>query len=138
MTKSRFLLAFSLVLSALCLFAAPATFADDAKTLEGEFVWERSDKNITGPLKAVFEPTEDQGTWNVSFHFTFEGKDHIYAGTAKGNLGEGELAGEVMSDGDEPSPFVFEGAFTDGKFQGTHAGFRNGDRRPTGSMTLGG
>ncbi|MEM8996776.1 MAG: hypothetical protein AAGF23_18470, partial [Acidobacteriota bacterium] len=117
---------------------APATFAADAQTMEGEFIWERTDKNITGPLKAIFETTEEANTWNVSFHFTFEGEPHVYSGTAKGELGTGALEGEVMSDGDKPAPFIFEGTFTDGKFSGTHAGFRDGNRRPTGSMTLGG
>ncbi|MEO1367265.1 MAG: hypothetical protein AAFX50_08805 [Acidobacteriota bacterium] len=138
MTTTRKMLAFTLTLSALCLCLAPAAFAADAQTMEGEFVWERTDKNITGPLKAIFEPTEEADTWNVSFHFTFEGKAHTYSGTAKGELGTGALEGEVMSDGEKPAPFVFEGTFTDGKFSGTHAGFRDGNRRPTGSMTLGG
>ena len=125
-----------LLLALLTLLIAPSLMAADSKTMEGEFVWERSDKNISGPLKAVFEPTEEKGTWNVSFYFTFEDKPHTYTGTAKGELGSGSLSGEVMSDGDQPAPFIFEGSFEDGMFNGTHAGFRDGEKRPTGTLSL--
>lgn len=126
-----------LLLALLTLLAVPSLMAaDHQKTLEGEFVWERKDKNISGPLKAVFEKTEEEGTWNVSFYFTFEDQPHTYTGTAKGKIGEGQLSGEVMSDGEQPAPFVFEGTFEDGTFNGTHAGFRDGEKRPTGTLTL--
>ncbi len=123
-----------LALSTLLLTVTPV-FADESQTLKGEFVWERSDRDITGDLKAVFEPTGDSA-WNVSFHFTFEEKQHVYSGTAEGSLTDGELKGKVMSDGEEPKPFEFEGTSADGSFQGTHTGFRQGERSPTGTLTL--
>ena len=125
-----------LLLALLTLLAVPSLMAAESQTLEGEFVWERSDKNYSGPLKAIFEPTEEEGTWNVAFHFTFEEKAHVYSGTAKGNLKDGELSGEVMTDDDEPAPFLFEGQFDNGKFKGTHAGIRDGEKRPTGTLSL--
>lgn len=123
-----------LAVSALLLTASPI-LADEPQTLTGDFVWERSDKNITGDLEAVFEPTGDSA-WNVSFHFIFDNEKHVYSGTAEGSLTDGTLKGQVMSDGDKPQPFEFEGTFADGSFEGTHAGFRQGDRSPTGTLTL--
>ncbi|MEM7352189.1 MAG: hypothetical protein AAF657_15420 [Acidobacteriota bacterium] len=123
-----------LALAALAL-TAPSLFADESQTLTGQFIWERSDKNIDGDLRAVFEPT-GESAWNVSFYFKFEEKDHIYSGTAEGSLTDGTLKGKVMSDGDKPRPFEFEGTFADGSFQGTHTGFRKGEPSPTGTMTL--
>jgi hypothetical protein len=120
---------------AALLVAVPSLLATNTQTLQGEFVWERSDKSISGDLEAVFEPTGD-ATWNVSFHFTFDEKDHVYSGTAEGSLTEGELLGHVMTDGEEPSPFEFKGTFADGSFTGTHMGFRDGEAEPTGTMTL--
>ncbi|MEM6797070.1 MAG: hypothetical protein AAF725_24060 [Acidobacteriota bacterium] len=109
--------------------------SEEATILEGEYVWQRSDKDIKGPLKAVFEP-QGENTWSVSFHFTFQSEEHTYKGTATGALGKGELKGEVMSDGDEPRPFNFEGAFEDGTFRGEHGAMRNGENRQTGTMIL--
>ena len=117
------------------LLTAPTLYAGESQTLEGEFVWKRSDKEIPGALEAVFEPT-GENTWNVSFHFTFRDKEHTYTGTAEGSLTEGELHGRVMTDAEEPSPFEFEGSFTDGQFSGTHASLRTGEAQPTGTMTL--
>ncbi len=129
----------SLVALAL-LFVCIPLMASDAKapetqTLTGEFVWERSDESVTGDLEAVFEPT-GEATWNVSFSFVFDEKEHVYAGTAKGSLTEGPLQGRVMTDGENPSPFEFEGAFTEGNFQGKHASLRQGEAESTGTMTL--
>lgn len=126
-----------LALTAL-LLTTPLTAADavESQTLQGEFVWERQDGTVAGPLTAVFEPTA-QGAWDVSFHFTFEGKDHIYKGTAEGSLSEGELKGKVMSDGDEPRPYTFSGTFAkDGSFAGVHHYMGGEEARKTGSLTL--
>ncbi len=124
-----------LAISTLLLTVTPL-FANDSQTLNGDFVWERSDENVTGELKAVFEPT-GESAWNVSFYFTFEEKKHVYSGTAEGSLTDGELKGRVMTDGDEPQPFEFEGTFAEGSFEGTHMGFRQGERTRTGTLTLG-
>lgn len=114
---------------------ATETQTTETQTLQGEFIWERSDKNTSGPLRAVFEST-GEATWNVAFHFTFDDKKHVYAGTAEGSLTEGKLHGRVMTDGEEPSPFEFEGTFAEGSFEGTHASLREGEPRPTGTITL--
>ena len=130
----------SIAFFALALFAlflvVPAALAADTQTLEGEFIWERDDKDIAGPLKAVFEPT-GENTWDVSFHFTFEDKPHIYTGTAKGNLKDGELSGEVLSDGEEQHPYTFSGTFAeDGSFAGVHHYIDGEEARKTGKITL--
>lgn len=130
----------SITFSVLALFVlflvAPATMADDTQTLEGEFIWERDDHDIAGPLKAVFESTGED-TWDVSFHFTFEDKPHVYTGTANGNLKDGELTGEVLSDGEEQQPYTFSGTFAeDGSFSGTHQYNGGEEARDTGKITL--
>ncbi|MDA8015809.1 MAG: hypothetical protein MPN21_00045 [Thermoanaerobaculia bacterium] len=128
-------LAFALLALSTLLLATPL-LAADSKTLEGEFIWEREDENVAGALKAVFEPTGD-ATWDVSFYFTFEDKDHIYKGTAEGSLTEGELKGEVLSDGEEPHPYEFTGSFAeDGSFSGTHSYTGGEEARPTGTITF--
>ena len=124
-----------LAIATLLLTVTPL-FAGESQTLKGDFIWERSDEQITGELKAIFEPTGDSA-WNVSFHFTFEEKQHVYSGTAEGSLTDGALKGKVMSDGEKPQPFEFEGTFAEGSFEGTHTGFRQGERNPTGTLTLG-
>lgn len=126
-----------LALTAL-LLTTPLAAADaaESQTLQGEFVWERQDGTVAGPLTAVFEPTA-KGAWDVSFHFTFEDKDYVYTGTAEGSLSEGELKGNVMSDGDEPQPYTFSGTFAkDGSFAGVHHYLGDEEARKTGSMTL--
>ena len=118
------------------LLAPGALMAEEAatQTLTGEYQWNRPDEE-PGPIKAVFTSTgEDQ--WDVSFHFTFRDEEHVWSGTAEGSLTDGDLSGKVMSGGDKPSPFVFEGKVEAGVFTGTHAGMRDGDRRDTGTMTL--
>lgn len=121
-----------LVLVAPALVVAEST---EPQTFEGEYVWQRQDKDIKGPLHAEFEST-GENTWNVSFRFTFEEEEHVYAGTAEGSL-DGEISGKVLSDGDEPRPFEFEGKFVDGKFEGTHWAMQDGEKRDTGILTLG-
>ncbi|MEM1206617.1 MAG: hypothetical protein AAGN66_25505 [Acidobacteriota bacterium] len=123
-----------LAISTLLLATTPL-FAAESQTLTGDFIWERSDDSISGDLKAVFEPTGD-AAWNVSFHFTFDEKKHVYSGTATGSLTEGELKGRVMSDGETPQPFEFEGSFNEGAFEGVHKGFRQGEPTPTGTLRL--
>ena len=128
----------ALVLVALALLLTTpgilmAEEAADAHTLTGQFKWNRQDE--PGDLKAVFTPT-GENTWDVSFYFTFREEDHVYSGTAEGGLGEGDLKGKVMTDGEKPSPFSFEGKFVDGTFSGTHASMRNEEPEETGTLTL--
>ena len=124
------LLAFALLVPTLGVLADEAK----TKTLTGEFQWNRQDE--PGDLEAIFTAT-GENTWAVSFHFTFRDEAHIYSGTAEGDLGKGALKGEVMSDGEKPQPFTFEGEFVDGKFSGKHAVLRDGETEETGTLTLG-
>lgn len=127
----------TLAVIALTLLVAPPLLAADSQTLNGEFIWERDEENIVGDLKAVFEPT-GENTWNVAFYFHFNDDDHIYTGTAKGNLTDGELEGEVMSDDDEPHPYSFTGTFAaDGSFSGIHHYAGGDEPARTGTITLG-
>jgi hypothetical protein len=126
----------ALALLILCV-VVPWALAAETQTLEGEFVWERDDEDIAGPLKAVFEPT-GEAAWNVAFYFTFEDRSHVYTGTAEGSLTEGELKGEVTSDSDEPQSYRFSGSFAaDGSFEGTHFYLGDGEARQTGTIRFG-
>ena len=123
------------IILALGLFAAGASAGDEeGQTLTGAFVWNNQDR--TGDLKAVFTEGEN-GKWNVAFHFTWEGEPRVFAGTAVGNLSEGELKGEVLTDGERQRTFKFAGSFEDGTFHGTHHTVGNdGNERETGTLTL--
>jgi hypothetical protein len=123
-----------LILSTLLLavFAADA-FAKDEQTLSGEYMWEGGGNR--GTLRAVFTPT-GQDLWDVSFHFSFSGQSHVYAGTAEGSLTEGTLEGKVLDDNQRNS-YTFKGAFKDGRFKGTHAQYRRDKEYRTGTLTLG-
>jgi len=128
---ARFLLAASILLAC----AAPAA-ADDApqgaRTLLGEFVW--TDTGISGDLEAVFTPAGDD-LWDVAFHFEFRGEPHVYSGTARGNLADGELSGEVQNETKQRT-FTFGGKFDGATYKGTHAETTPGRARDTGTLTL--
>ena len=121
---------------ALLCWAGPLSLAADEVTMEGEFVWTRSDGDTKGDLKAIFTPT-GQGTWDVAFHFDWEDGPHVYAGTAKGDLTGGQLEGEVQNDSsDRKATFQFSGTIEDGAFAGTHGHLSDGKLNDTGTMTL--
>ncbi len=128
---------FCLVLAAIAL--APAATAGDAEPiadatrLSGEYYW--SERDETGALDAVFEPTGD-GTWDVTFRFSFRDKPRVYTGTASGSLTDGALEGTVVND-DKKRTFTFAGTFESGSFRGSHAETTAGRERDTGTMTLG-
>ena len=98
--------------------------AEETVTLTGEFLWTQRGNN--GELEAVFTPT-GKGEWDVAFHFDFRGAAHVYSGTARGSLSEGEFSGKVENE-DQRRTFEFEGEFRDGLFSGTHAE-TTGDRK---------
>ena len=129
----RWVLGLSVVMLAL-----GTTFAAEPVALEGEFVWERSDGNRNGDVRAVFTPAEE-GEWTVAFHFEWEDGPHVYAGTAKGSLETGDLEGEVENDSEEnKATFRFSGSFTDGKFTGTHGVVQeDGSLKDLGTISLG-
>ena len=127
---------FLTLVAALTLIAMPS-IAEETKevTLEGGFVWERSDENIDGPLKAIFTAT-GEGSWDVAFHFDWEDGPHVYTGNCKGSM-DGELSGNVTGDGERKSQFTFAGAFEDGTFSGVHHFIsREGEERRAGTLTL--
>lgn len=124
-------------LAMLALALTGTAVADDDITLEGSFVWARNDGDRTGDLTAVMTPDGDN-EWSVTFHFTWEEEDHVYLGTANGNLGSGSLTGTAKNDDDEHKmSFRFSGEFEDGTFTGTH-GFvtEDGSLKEGGTLTL--
>ena len=122
---------------AVFALAIGGSFAGDEVTLEGSFVWSRTDGNRTGDVRAVFTP-QGEDEWAVSFHFEWEDGPHVYTGTASGSLSEGALQGEVKADGEQKkASFRFSGTFADGTFSGTHANLaEDGSLRDTGTITL--
>ena len=129
--------------TALLLMFAAAIFlpsqaeespADATRTLNGEYHWTGRDNR--GDLEAVFTPAGD-GKWEIAFHFSFRGKDHVYSGTAEGSLSDGSLAGKVFNE-NQKRTFTFSGEFKDGKFSGDHAEIGEGRKQATGTLTLGG
>lgn len=116
--------------------AAMPGFAGDDVTLEGGFVWEQEDGDREGDLKAVLTPTGN-GEWDVSFHFEWEDSPRIFTGTCRGSL-DGELSGDITSDGEREMKFKFSGSFEDGTFNGTH-GFvtKEGELKQAGKLMLG-
>jgi hypothetical protein len=116
---------------ALLLAVSAGMTADDKQTLTGSYDWTGGK---SGPLTADFFPTDEAETWKVEFRFDFHGP-HLYTGTAKGNLKDGGLSGEVVSD-QRKRTFVFSGSFEEGKFSGTHTETTKGREKNTGTMTL--
>ena len=121
----------------ICFLAALPAFAGDDVTLEGEFVWDREGEDSReGDLKAILIPTGD-GEWSVAFHFEWEDGPHIYTGTCSGSL-DGELSGDIKSDGEREMKFKFSGSFEDGAFSGTSSFVtEDGDLKRAGTLTLG-
>jgi hypothetical protein len=119
------------LLTATLILPAPAT-GEARTTLTGEYYWKHA--NTSGDLRATFLPT-GEGTWAVDFHFIFDGVGHIYSGTAEGKLGSGALSGQVFNE-NRRRTFTFEGSFTDGHFDGTHAELKRGRSIDMGTLTL--
>lgn len=122
---------------ALVLALAGVATAGDEVTLDGSFVWVRSDSEHTGALTAVLTPDGDN-TWNVAFHFVWEEEPHTYLGQATGTLGSGAFEGTAENDNPEhPLSFRFSGEFENGTFSGTHAFVQeDGSTRDGGTLTL--
>jgi hypothetical protein len=122
------------LLGLVAVLAPMATPADEAMTLNGQYVWNYQNEK-PGDLEAVFTPAgEDK--WDVAFHFEFNGAGHTYSGTAEGSLSEGKLEGKVQNEARKRT-FTFTGAFEAGEFKGTHAEL-NSEGKPfdTGTLTL--
>ncbi len=126
--QSRVLWCQVAVLMAVLLLASPAVAANTV--LDGEYSW---DNGGSGALEARFKD-QGEGSWKVAFHFVFQGKKRVWKGFARGQLGVGELRGEVRW-GDRV--FLFEGQFEDGTFVGTHSEDVAGEEFLTGTLKLG-
>ena len=102
--------------------------------LEGTFTAPQFQDGASA-LRAEFTPTGREGHWDVSFHFRFNGAQHVYRGTAEGKLEGGELRGTVR--GSRQRTFTFACRHNQGEFRGTHAevGGRRGGGN-TGTLTL--
>jgi len=88
-----------------------------------------------GELEAHFVPMEPG--WDVSFYFKWDGKRHHFEGSASGQLAPGDdLEGEVQNP-DATRTWQFSGTFDpSGVFQGSHAELYDGERVPSGFLTL--
>lgn len=119
------------VLSVAGLFLITAGPND--KTMTGTYKWtyNKSDE----PIRAVFSPSGATDKWNVTFYFTFDGRDRVYVGTAQGKLSSGSLSGEVKNENKQRT-FTFTGTSSDGTFNGTHAEIKRGSSRPMGTIEL--
>lgn len=120
----------TILVTALLLAAFAGVSAASRQTLEGEYRWGGSG----GRLEAVFTST-GAGLWNVDFHFRLQGRDHVYSGTARGSLVDGDLEGRVRTE-NKRRTFTFRGTFEDGVFRGTHAELQDGREHKTGTLTL--
>jgi len=118
-------------------FLAPGgAGASETVTLEGSFYWNISEKGRRGDLIGVFTPTS-QDSWDVAFHFEWEGEPRVWKGSAQGSLTEGSLKGEVQTDDPEYQfTFRFSGDFKDGTFHGTHGQLEEGELEDRGTLTL--
>lgn len=72
----------------------------------------------------------------MSFSFRFDGRDQQYEGTASGDPGQGDLAGEVTR-GTGGRTFTFKGTTRAGRFTGTHGERdRRGRETTLGTLSL--
>lgn len=106
--------------------------AAPAETMEGQYHWKDGDER--GPVSAVFEKS-GENVWTVEFRFRFDGRDHLYTGTAAGKLDAGDLAGTVQNENGRRT-FTFRGTVREGRFEGTHAETTRGRTSQTGSLWL--
>ena len=105
----------------------------DTKTLTGKYLWTQTGE--AGDLEAVFTPA-GENKWNVDFRFAHSGDDHVYSGSAEGNLKDGALSGRVTNEAGKRE-FTFEMKFEEGRFTGTHAEVTGGNEKKTGTLNLG-
>jgi len=121
-----------LVVLLLAAFSSMNAQTAEEQTLTGEYWWDQSSRG--GDLRTVFTPS-GEGTWDVVFYFKFSGKAHVYRGTAAGSLSQGALQGKVRNE-NKRRTFTFQGRFSDGAFEGTHAELYSGGAERTGTLTL--
>lgn len=111
-----------------------ASVVPEKITFQGEYQW-RADPRNPGALKATFSP-DGQGNYRVAFYFRFDGRKHVYRGTATGSLTEGPLKGKVKNERGNRT-FTFNGTVGNGRFWGDHGEInRYGKIYGTGTFTL--
>jgi hypothetical protein len=120
------------VLCNASLAAADADKPAPSYTTEGTFIWSRN--NASEPVKAVFTKTEAADTYDVKFYFKWSKKEHIYSGTATGQLKDGKLEGTVKAD-DQNRSFGFTGTCKDATFSGSHHEKSGAKEQATGTIT---
>jgi hypothetical protein len=119
------------VVALASLSTAPGGCAESGtETLTGEYKSGFGDGDVTADFTAT-----GSDTWDVAFHFRFDGQRHVYRGTAQGSLTAGRLAGEVATE-NGGRRFSFDGAFSQGWFRGTHYEVKRGRSERTGTLTL--
>ena len=122
-----------LVIGCGALAAKDENEKKDGKTLTGKYHWSQTGE--AGDLEAVFTPA-GENKWNVDFRFAHGGDDHVYSGSAEGNLKDGALSGRVTNEAGKRE-FTFEMKFEEGRFTGTHAEVTGGNEKKTGTLNLG-
>lgn len=119
-----------LTTAAVLLPTVPGDGAESGWSFRGEYRSGYGD----GPLEAVFTPAGEE-RWEVSFHFTFSGRDRTYSGTAEGRLDEGRLHGRVETPNGSRT-FTFRGEVAGGRFRGIHAELYRDREHKTGTLTF--
>lgn len=103
-------------------------------TMTGQYEWTQN-KGKPGGIRAEFAQVKE-GEWDVAFFFRFNGENHVYRGTAMGNLTDGALQGEVQNE-KKNRTWRFRGQVRGGHFQGTHVEInRRGREQATGTIEL--
>ncbi|MEO1365749.1 MAG: hypothetical protein AAFX50_01140 [Acidobacteriota bacterium] len=114
---------FPVILRVLCALAGVALVSAApaaAQSFSGSYDWSSGG---SGSLAATFAPAGETAggapAWEVTFDFTFYGKDHTWKGTAEGAFEEGAtITGTARGSRRD---WVFTGTFEDGVLAGEHA-----------------
>ena len=115
----------------LWAFTASLAFSAETSNWEGTFFWSKRKKQVEN-ITAAFE--KDGKDWKATFTFKWGGKDHIYTGTAKGNMKSGNLTGKINSDDKRVRSFTFKGKIKDGKLNSMKVREPPDDSSPTKTM----
>ncbi|MEO1084651.1 MAG: hypothetical protein AAFY88_10435 [Acidobacteriota bacterium] len=122
------------VLLAFCALACVDVAA--AQTYSGSYDWSYGG---SGSLAASFTPAgqAENGApaWDVTYKFTFNGKDYTWKGTAEGALEEGaSVSGTARGSRRD---WVFNGTVKDGVLAGDHAEMkRSGKKSRSGTFSI--
>lgn len=118
----------------LLLIVLGSSAAQDGKTAEkfsGKYDWSAGG---TDKLSADFEP-DGKGSWKVTFHFRFNGRNETWKGTAKGSLDDGSTLDGTATF--RKRNWIFEAGIENGVMRGSHREIkRSGREYPTGTFEL--